>query len=104
MAGMVSSTGRAACSGLAAFSALPAFGVLPNLATLPNLLGLTPSVSSYQKNHGSSARPTGGSPSQGDPPVTWPPAGESAGVTGDAPHLAHPVGAGGGAQGTGGNQ
>src|SRR5262249_59368123 len=61
------------------------------------------SASSYQKNHGSSARPTGGSPSHGDPPA-WRPAGGSACVTGYAPHLAHPVGARGGDQRPGGDQ
>src|SRR6185437_5340188 len=112
-AGSRACKGSPTCTGsraLAAFPSLAALAGLPSLAgllallNLPNLPGLLSSVSSYQKNHGSSARPTGGSPSHGDPPVTGPRACGSTGVTGAAPHLAHPVGARRGDQGTGGDQ
>src|SRR5690348_14691078 len=89
-----STTGSAALpafSGLPTLASLAALPSLPALLNLPNRPGLVSSMSSSQKNHGCSACPTGGSPSQGDPPVTGLPAGGSTDVTGDAPHLAHPV-------------
>src|SRR5579859_4486195 len=72
-----------------------------------------------QMSHGCGARPAGGSPGAGNPPVTEPaegpvtesaegpvtgPAGGSARVTGDTPRPVHPVGARGGDQPPGRDQ